>query len=149
VDGGGAVDLVAASGPGIAIWPGLGNGSFGTPIPLKIGGGINSIALGDLDGDGIVDVAAGVDNFAAVFHNNGDGTFLAAVEYPLTFYSNPIAIADVDGDGRNDLLSLYPQPYGSSVGVVTVLLQQPDGTLRPASSFSAGAGTIQMGVADF
>jgi hypothetical protein len=149
LNGGGIVDLVAASGPGVVIWPGQGNGSFGAPIPLKIGGGVNAIALGDLDGDGIADVAAGVGNFVAVFHNNGNGTFLAGVEYPLTFTSNQVAIGDVDGDGLNDLVSLYGQQYYGTLGVVSVLLQKPDGTLQPASNFSAGNSSVAMGVADF
>ena len=149
VDGGGTVDLVAASGTGIAIWPGLGNGSFGSPIPLKIGGGVNAIAIGDLDGDGLVDIAAGVGNYAAVFHNNGNGSFFAAVEYPLTFTSNQIAIADVDGDGRNDLVSLYGQQYYGVLGIVSVLIQKPDGTLQAASNFSAGNSSLGIGVGDF
>jgi hypothetical protein len=147
--GGGTIDLVAASGIGLAIFPGLGNGSFGSAIPLKIGGNVNAIALGDLDGDGLVDIAVGVDNYAAVFHNNGSGSFFAAVEYPLTFNSNQLAIADVNGDGRNDLVSLVGQQYYGNLGVVSVLLQKPDGTLEPSSSFSAGNSSVGLGVADF
>jgi len=77
VDGDGRVDAVASNldAGTISVYPGRGDGSFGTPRPFAAGPGPGHLALGDFDHDGWLDVAVAsvTDNQIRVLRNRGVG----------------------------------------------------------------------------
>ncbi|HEX6322702.1 MAG TPA: FG-GAP-like repeat-containing protein, partial [Vicinamibacterales bacterium] len=110
VNGDGTLDVVVTLWAHLAVMPGNGNGTFGSPI-LTSATGVDArgMALGDLDGDGIVDLVA---NHAPgawwlAFHKgNGNGTFQQGIQIPNSAAAIPnLFIRDADGDGDLDIYS--------------------------------------------
>ncbi len=50
------VVVLAAGDSELVVYPGLGNGNFGSPVVVEIGDGASALAVGDLDGDDRKDV---------------------------------------------------------------------------------------------
>ena len=145
-DGDGNPDLVApTSGNTVRIYPGLGNGTFGVPIELQVGTGLQGSAVGHFGGAGL-DFAVTTDTYVAVVRGNGDGTFQAAVDYPLNTFAYSLITADIDGDGRDDLAALS---LTSNSAVVSVLSQQADGTMGPAHAYEVGRVSPAFAAGDF
>ena len=89
-NGDGKADLLVSSAGGIAIYPGNGDGTFGTPAsyasypdgtPGFTGGKGPTAVVSDFNGDGKLDIAIGApaNNAVELFAGNGDGTFQAGV----------------------------------------------------------------------
>ena len=106
----GNVDLLIGSEFGIAIYPGNGDGTFQTALPIDGNFTGDDIVLTDLNGDGILDaITSGVN--ALAFLGKGDGTFTNTFLYE-TVQDLPIAtpaVADFNGDGILDLAFLTEQ----------------------------------------
>jgi Ca2+-binding RTX toxin-like protein len=109
-----------------------------------VGGGMESVALGDLDADGDLDVVVGqlVNSVAArentIHYFKVDPAGAGGLEeIPTTLPSTPgvdaVAIADVDGDGCNDILAAGD--YGTGI------VHLGDGT----GGFDGGTDLPQIG----
>lgn len=117
------------------------DGTLAAPVKYPIESGYpgpTSVAIGDVDGDGRNDVVvgrrSGASESIAVFHQNETGTLDALVAY-ATDDSRHVRIGDVNGDGRLDVV-------GADTGV-SVLLQQPDGSLGAAVQYAiSGSPTV-------
>jgi len=105
---------VAVSGyfGSISVFPGNGDGTFGAPVVLSIGGTGAGLAVGDVNGDGIPDIVAaggsggsGISSVVFVLTGNGDLTFNAPVALLADQAPNGIVLADFNGDGRLDIAS--------------------------------------------
>jgi hypothetical protein len=109
VTGDGHADVLALvpSAAIVRVLPGLGDGTFGTPIDLATPPGARCMALGDVDGDGIQDLvtANGTSNSISVFPGNGTG-FLPRVDYAMASEARDVVIYDMDGDGIGDVVAL-------------------------------------------
>jgi len=123
LDGDGDVDFVASNNSEVRLFLNNGNGSFAAPasngaVPVSSGGGISSMALGDIDGDGDLDLltltfvvrnsrATGVVN---VLENTGvnSGQFGRSAlnwEVPTADAPRTLILGDVDGDGDLDIVA--------------------------------------------
>jgi Bacterial Ig-like domain (group 3)/FG-GAP-like repeat/FG-GAP repeat len=111
---------------------------FSKPIPFDSGGGVWSLAVGDVNGDGHLDVVVSYydqGNVGALL-GKGDGSFEPAVKFASGGgYAPSVAVSDVNGDGKLDIvvLNAWDQP-----GTVGVLLGNGDGTFQPPSANYTG-----------
>ena len=144
----------SASQAQLAISLGKGDGTFGTPTTLNIGGGdaIRSSGIGaaDFDGDGNVDIALlDANDFSGIFYGKGDGTFTSV---PLNGNSIPkdlinlnvggVTVAvDLTGKGKPDLLagdSVLLNIYGAAPIVTPTLASTTTALTASAATITAG-----------
>ncbi len=125
--------------------------------------GQDMVALADLNRDSKLDIV--VDHFGTIYAllNRGDGTFPAARSYdvnptPLAqqqFMDSSLTTADLNHDGKPDLIALttatvYDGSFsGVNNAVLAVLVNNGDGTFRPAATYDAGQSKPHMVVGDF
>jgi hypothetical protein len=143
VNGDGKTDVVVlnnfASQPNgdaqIAVFLGNGDGTYQPASVFDAGFSGYSLATGDVNGDGKLDLVvgdSGNNNSVSLLLGNGDGTFRPAVVYSTnTSYEGgvvAVAIADLNGDGKGDVIA-------ETIGGLSVLLGNADGTLQPAMTF--------------
>ena len=107
------------------------------------------MAVGDFNGDGRLDfaelVTAGVLGVSIQF-GNGDGTFQdASLNYAAGGDLNSLAAADFNGDSRLDIAVVGQITVG---GVVSVFLNNGDGSFRAAPAYPNGAGSQSLVVGD-
>ncbi len=96
-------DIVASDSLNtLNVRPGVGDGSFGAPLPLTISGYANGVAIGDFDGNGFVDVAAATAESVMVYRQTSAGTFAPRVSYASA--SKGLAAGLIDGDALPDLV---------------------------------------------
>ncbi len=111
-DGDGRMDLIATGTKGTQMYPGLANGTFGAPSPIRAEGReINasylSIVAADWDGDGIADLLfghnrGGIHFYKGTGQKTGDQALQAPVKYldpPSGMYQSPIVTDDLDKIG--------------------------------------------------
>ncbi len=153
VNGDGNDDVVAMSYYGaLALFPGVGDGTFGDPVPIEIPGyNPTTLAVADFNGDGKIDLGLTGDggelfgSYTALL-GNGNGTFQTPVTSPYSERAVAVAVQDLDGDGEIDL-AIADGTYGSG-NEVSVLLGHGDGTFGTASEYAVGAAPSGVSAAD-
>jgi len=141
-NGDGKLDLAVSNqdgaSPNIAILPGNGDGTFGTPIITPTGGGsLQWLAAADFNKDGHLDLIT-TDNTngdVAIFLGNGDGTFKAPAVLTRK-YANIAAVGDFNNDGSPDFV------VTSGDGFAYVYLGNGDGTFSAPTTVTLGTPTI-------
>ena len=137
------------SGNAITIYPGHGDGSFGSPHKISAGlTGAGSIAIGDFNGDVRPDVVVANDSSVSVLLGKPGGYFQAPVVtitglsgfIPLT-----LALGDVNRDGNLDVV------VSDEGFFLQVLLGSGHATfnLRPVFSFDFTFAQTALAIADF
>ena len=141
-------DTTSATSPIFYIFPGKGDGTFGTPITNPGMVGVTSLVVQDFNGDGFADMAVTLSNQNTVFIllGKGDGTFQSAVSYPAG--TSPVIATTLQsrGNGITDLAIL--SQTDNSLGV---LIGNGDGTFLPQVTYSlsvAGEIPAQLIAAD-
>jgi hypothetical protein len=138
----GKLDLVVASGGGITVLLGQGDGRFrvapGSPIPLPTP--CTEMVLGDLNGDGKLDVAlANHDSYdVTLLFGDGNGGFALAPQSPVIMkdgqhpHTHGLLAGDLNGDGNLDLAIVNSDDHDVSV----VFADAERGFTRAASPFA-------------
>lgn len=111
----------------------------------KVGGGPNSVAIGDLNADGVPDVVtANVDsNDVSVLLRRDDGRFQPAQAFAAGDEPHSVVIGDLNADGVPDLVTADRYSHA-----VSVLLGQGDGSFEAAQSFAAGVRPESVAIGD-
>ncbi|HEY1379217.1 MAG TPA: FG-GAP-like repeat-containing protein [Gemmataceae bacterium] len=124
--GDGIPDLVVA-GQIVDVLPGLGDGTFASPIPHSANGSAHTaVATGDFNGDGKLDAVTsdGDAGTVSLMLGNGDGTLSYAGAFATGSSPAAIAVGAFNGDGRPDVATA-----NAGSNSVSVLLN--DGTWTP------------------
>jgi len=151
-DGDGTPDLAVAAFQGKLVFVLLnnGDGTFGPAASYPTGFLLNDVATADFDGDGALDLAVsdstGNTGIVSVLSNVGDGTFAAAVHYdpgiPFGEVTHGVAAIDLNHDGAPDLA------VTSTPDLVSVLVNNGDGTFATATTFTVGASPNALAAGD-
>jgi hypothetical protein len=123
-----------------------GNAPFDPANPGALG---RKLVVADLNGDGVPDVVMSNLDGVTVLLGNGDGTFGPPHTYAIDASVFYVTVADVNNDGKPDLITAnYFTANSGSGDTVSVLLNNGDGTFRPAQSFVVGPEPDSVAVAD-
>jgi hypothetical protein len=141
-NGDGKQDLLYSTiSGGLSVALANGNGTFATPVPIKmptLSCPVYYGAAGDVNGDGKLDIVAAYPGDAPcdpngstpsgyfVISGNGDGTFGTPAFYPSGGELYSVTLADLNLDGRLDLITDDLEP--NSTFPVTLLPGNGDGT---------------------
>ncbi|MEO8662687.1 MAG: VCBS repeat-containing protein [Bryobacteraceae bacterium] len=158
MNGDGLPDLVATKSPNalsttVLVFPGHGDGSFGSPSTLSYGFSSPDLTFGDLNGDGKMDIIL---SLGYVLYGNGDGTLQPPLRIlPTTVGPVDVQASDLNGDGKLDLVFCTGNKRTVWVG-----LNQGGGTMQysqyevrePGSAVVAdftGDGILDLAIANY
>lgn len=147
----GLADAAEAAGGQIKIMIGNGKGGFTSGATYSTGEVVPYMAARDVNGDGKIDLIV-VDtrnDSVDVLLGNGDGTFQAAKSYSTLHNPTLLDFADFNRDGHVDIVVgsgyLGEQGPGSEV---SLLLNNGNGTFKPAVSYPAGGPVSAIAAID-
>jgi hypothetical protein len=144
----GHLDLVVAheSASGLSVLTGNGGSAF-TAQSIPGIANLNVVAIGDFNRDGRMDVAAAStsDNRVGLYLGTSSGLRFNA-SYPTGASPRDVIARDINHDGALDVVT--PNRSANSVSVLLGSTSMP-GTLQPAETFSAGAGSRVVAAEDF
>jgi hypothetical protein len=132
----GKMDIAVASyygvtsPPGVQIFLGKGDGTFGPPAIYDANNGAGAMAVADFNHDGTPDLVAvnEAGAFVSVLLGNGDGTFQGPVNYGVPGGPAGIVVGDFNDDGNLDIATT--DQYDGTCYCVSILLGNGDGTFR-------------------
>lgn len=107
-----------------------------------------SMVSADFNQDGLADAALANTrlNAVSVLFGQNTATVAAQVDYPTGDSPQAVAVGDLNGDGKPDLAATSSV---SGNGVVSVLLNQGNGTFAPKVDYPIGAWPSGIAIADF
>jgi FG-GAP-like repeat len=98
-------DLVVAGPQRLMVYPGVGDGGFGDPIPVAEGP--RDVEVGDVDEDGDLDVVAWVGADVETYTQTATDTYELRTRDTLPLehgqFTYAVALGDLTGDGRGDM----------------------------------------------
>jgi hypothetical protein len=152
VNGDGRLDVLDLVGsqtnPAIGVLLGNGNGTFTAEKTFAAGSPPTALALADVNADGKVDLVTTAGGAISVWLGNGNGTFQPRRTFSAGPYGAGIVVADLNGDGKVDVATGGIGTAFGSVGAVSVLLGNGDGTFQARQTFAAGLIPGSIAVAD-
>lgn len=135
----------SSSGNQVAVFPGLGNGTFGTSTTYPTGQNPSALLAVDVNRDGIMDLvtADANSNQISVLLGNSDGTFKSATAIPVGTKPSGLATADFNRDGFVDIAVANADSNN-----LTILLGNGDGTFQQPLTVGAGTSPRSLAAAD-
>ncbi len=140
------VVLIDNAGGALVVLIGNGNGKFSTAVRYAMVDPVD-VALGDMDRDGKIDAVVACGRQVAVALGDGSGAFNSPSYYPIGGHAESLALADIDSDGLTDAATTYYNDLSSDSGV-SVLLGNPDGSLRPKTDYLTESDLWSLAVGD-
>ena len=141
-------DFAATSSSGnlVAVFPGVGNGTFGNPKTYPTGQNPSALLAVDVNRDGVLDLvtADAGSNTISVLLGVGDGAFKTAAAFAVGTSPAALASADFNRDGYADLAVA-----NSGSNDITILLGNGDGTFQQPLTVAAGSSPRALVTADF
>jgi archaellum component FlaF (FlaF/FlaG flagellin family) len=129
----------------IAVLPGIGNGTFGSPIVSTVGLFSYNLFSADFNGDGKLDLAFTTGpNKVGIMLGNGDGTFQAPLYYGAGSSAAGATVGDFNGDGIVDIAVA-----ARFDNAVAILLGNGDGTFRSNGQYLTADEPINITAGDF
>jgi hypothetical protein len=141
-----------AAGSTISVFPGNGDGTFGSPVQYNpVALPIYVMTAGDFNGDGLPDLlfTTESDTFPAqvgVIFGGANGAFQSPLIYPVGLTPGQPVLADLNGDG---ILDLVLTPATGTSGNLAVMIGNGDGSFQPPVPYPAAAGAAFAAVGDF
>lgn len=145
-NGDGKQDLfVVCNNANASLSLGLGDGTFGAPTTIPVGGAVRFAAVGDFNGDGKLDIAVckPASLKIGILLNNGSGGFAPIVDITTDDTPYSVISADFNGDQKLDL-AIASNGLGACV-----YLGKGDGTFNPREVFTAGGDVIDIAAGKF
>ncbi|MCC6765406.1 MAG: VCBS repeat-containing protein [Deltaproteobacteria bacterium] len=136
----------AASGRAVTVLMGKGDGTYGTPRTIDLGGQPHGIAVLDVDGDADLDVVVAdrQRSMLALLVNDGAGTFAAPAFFDGAVDGEyGLAAGDMNADGIVDLVV-----GGRDSRSIATLLGNGDGTFTAATPQDSGGNTWVVTLGD-
>jgi uncharacterized repeat protein (TIGR01451 family) len=138
-------DVVAATGSGIFMLLGIGDGTFQPANLFTSAVSCSSLVAADFNRDGNLDLACLGPGGILLYVGNGDGTFQPPITLPSTSNAyNFVTAADLNRDGKPDLVAL-----NSNLQTVGVFLGNGDGTFQFTTVSFGMFGAMALVVGDF
>ncbi len=145
-------DYIGSNDNNISIFPGNGDGTFGSVSRYPAGFTPGSLAVSDLDGDGHDDLVVaqhinedsptyGTARLVAVMPGNGDRTFNRFPSYSTGNTPENVKLADLNNDGNLDSVVACYNLRG-----ISVRLGNGDGTFGTNSNYKSGAVAQGKGI---
>lgn len=157
VNGDGKNDIVTASPYGgtnpssgtVSVLLGDGNGNFAAQTNYAVGYGAASVAVGDINKDGRNDIvtANSSDSNISVLLGNSSGSF-SRTDLPLNSRPEAVILKDINKDGNLDIITASPYGTNDSLGRVSVLLGNGNGTFAAQSNFTVVSQVRSVAVED-
>jgi hypothetical protein len=168
LNGDGNLDVVVAlpvvgesQGSQIAVLYGKGDGTLRPYVLFSTGVAPQFVVAQDLNGDGKPDLVVAnvgkpgdLNGTVSVLINNGSGKFPSHTEYATGVAPLALVVADFNGDHKPDLAVANscgsdPTCNVSTLGTVSILLGNGDGTFQAQSTLSVGYDPDAIVAADF
>jgi hypothetical protein len=150
-DKNGLLDVVAANGGGVTVFPQTSPRSFAAPVDIGLFQGAFKVAVEDVDRDGHDDIIAvpwgsNADNLVHILINDTHGSFTLSEETLNHYGYDDLKLADLNGDGIDDMLVVSGQ--GTTRNNIGVLYGTGDRSLfGPPTYLDAGYPTGWWSVA--
>ena len=146
-----AISSASAADSTIVVYLGVGDGTFGPPVPVPAGPTPGNIVLGDFNLDGNIDIAVNNIGFptVSIMHGNGQGGFGAPATVTMANNTNRLRqLNDVNGDGAPDL-GVTTSPGGGVQGNLVLLLNNGAGSFLPPTEIIGPIGVGFATTGDF
>ncbi len=128
-DGDGVLDLAGASGLGLAVYTGSGDGTFSDEQNVLTGTN-QVLALTDYDLDGDIDVVGTSSSFSLIYlYDNNGGAFTYAGSEATLSTRLSLTTGDFNGDGVDDIAT-------GGIGDIAIHLGNGDGTYQEYESLT-------------
>jgi hypothetical protein len=119
----------------VAVFLGIGGGTFASPTRIGVGASPNCLITPDLNSDGNLDlvVVNGSGFSVSILLGNGTGGFSPTVTMPVGAFPTSVAGADFNGDAKIDLAVT-----NNNSGTLTLLFGRGDGTFTTGGTLPVG-----------
>lgn len=147
----GRLDIAVSGLSGsVHVFPGKGDGTFGSAATFSVGSTAAGLAAGDVNGDGNLDLVVAGGSSAStislgvfVVTGNGDLTFNPPVALVADEAPNGVVLGDFNGDGLIDIASA-----NLLADDVSVHINLGNLSFAPALLYGAGGGPVVLAAAD-